>query len=181
MAMPQEAGAFYRGVLAATEGTPYVVTETDRGFDVSLDIVDAQWFGVLDKAGLQKLYIHHVAVPEAGVYTITDDSREIEWVAGVPTAKASASRVMGRVIELGGAKVWAFDAQGNFGVQAAYTFSSEEGRDLVNGVAGQLGLSSRRGKIEKTGLYVGILGAVGAVVTVVVLVVLALNGYFDNV
>lgn len=181
MAMPAAAHEFHRRVQAATEGTPYVVTETDNGFDVTLDIVDAQWFGVFDKAGLQMVYIHHVAVPQDGVYTITDDSREVEWVAGVPTAKASASRVMGRVIEFKAEKVWALDAQGNFGVQADYRFNSEEGRDLITGVAEQLHLTSRRGVSEKIGLYVGIFAAVGAVITLIILGVLALTGYFNGV
>lgn len=180
MAMPAAAHEFYRRVQAATEGTPYVVSETEKGFDVTLDIVDAQWFGVFDKAGLQKVYIHHVAVRDGGIYTITDDSREVEWVAGVPTAKASASREMGRVIEFGAQKVWAFDAQGNFGVQADYRFNSEEGRDLITGVADQLHLTARRGKAEKAGLYIGVFAAVGAVIVVIAVVVLALTGYFEG-
>jgi len=157
------------------------VTETDKGFDVTLDIVDAQWFGVFNKAGLDKVYIHHVEMPEAEVYTITDDAREVEWVAGVPTAKASASRVMGRVVEIGAEKVWAVDATGRFGVQADYRFNSEEGRGLITGVAEQLHLTSRRGSSEKIGLYLGIFAAVGAVLTAIILVVLALTGYFNGV
>lgn len=181
MVMPAAAHEFFRRVQAATEGTPYVVTETDEGFDVTLDIVDAQWFGVFNKAGLAKVYVHHVQMPEAGVYSVTDDSREVEWVAGVPTAKASASRVRGRVVEFGGEKVWALDAQGRFGVQADYRFNSEEGRDLITGVAEQLHLTPRRGSAERIGLYVGIFAAVGAVIAGILLVVLALTGYFDGV
>ena len=84
-----------------------------------------------------------MAVPSPGVYTITDDARSVEWVAGVPRVAATAERQHGRVVELGAQKVWAFDEHGRFGVQADYRFGSEEGRDLVTGVARQLGMEQR--------------------------------------
>jgi hypothetical protein len=175
---PPAAHEFLRRVQEAASGTPYVVQETDTGFDVTLDIVDAQWFGLFNKAGLAKVYTHHVAVPETGVYTVTDDSRTVEWVAGTPRVAATAERQYGRVIELGAQKVWAFDEHGNFGVQADYRFSSEEGRELITGVADQLGLQLRRGGAEKAGLYVGVAAAIGSVIVLVVLLVAWLTGYF---
>jgi hypothetical protein len=177
MTMPVAAHEFHRRVLEMSEGTPYVVQETDKGFDVTLDIVDAQWFGLFAKAGLRKVYVQHVAVPEPGVYTVTDDARSVEWSAGVPTF-GRAERVRGRVREFGVQKVWAFDSQGRFGVQADYRFNSEEGRDLVEGVARELGLEQRRGAAEKTGLVVGIIGGVGALVAIVAVVGMALLGKF---
>ena len=178
MTMPPEGYALFRSVQQATQGTPYVVTETDEGFDVTLDVVDAEWFGLFNKAGLGKVYIHHVSFPGDGAYTIADDSRTVEWVAGVPTLKASAEREYGRVIELGAQKVWAFDSQGHFGVQADYRFNSEEGRDLITGLAEAQGLKKRRGKAEGAGLYVGIIAAVLAVIVLVVNLIAWLAGYY---
>jgi hypothetical protein len=86
--------------------------------------------------------------------------------------------MQGRVIELGAQKVWALDEHGRFGVQADYRFSSEEGRQLVTGVAEQLGMRQRRGGAEKIGLYVGVAVGVGAVLVVLVNVVLLLTGYY---
>ncbi len=168
---------FEQAVRDATTDTPYVVTSTPQGFDVTLDVVDAQWFGLFDAAGLTKVHTHHVAV--AGErYSITDDAREVEWVAGTPRAAATAERQYGRVIELGAEKVWAFDARGRFGVRADYRFDSEEGRQLITGLADHLGLKARRGAAERTGLILGAIGGVGALVTLVVLAVLALLGKF---
>lgn len=175
---PPGATALMEGVRRATEGTPYVVTPTAEGFDVSLDVVDAQWFGLFNKAGLRTVFVHHVAVPEPGVLTITDDARSVEWVAGTPRVAATAERQHGRVKELGAQKVWAFDEEGRFGVQADYRFGSEEGRDLVTGVAQQLGLELRRGGAERIGLWFGIVAGVGAVLVVVVNLVLLLTGYY---
>ena len=175
--MPLAASPFFQRVHQVTAGTPYVVRETDRGFDVTLDIVDAEWFGLFDKAGLTKVFIHHVAVPETGVYTVTDESRTLEWAAGVPTAGA-AERVYGRTQEVGVQKVWAFDAHGDFGVQADYRFSSEEGRDLIAGVAQELGLRRRRDAAETTGLVVAVIGALGAAAAIIAVLVAAVLGKF---
>jgi hypothetical protein len=169
---------FFEAVRDAAEGTPYLVTATERGFDVALDIVDAEWFGVFNKAGLTRLFIHHVRIEDDDAFSITDESRSLEWVAGTPRIAASAARSYGRAIEFGTHKVWAFDEHGDFGVQADYRFDSREGHDLIRGVAGQLGLEERRGTAERIGLVFGIIGGVGALVTVVVVVVMALLGKF---
>ena len=176
MTMPAAAHELFRGVQAAAQGTPYRVVETDAGFDVTLDIVDAQWFGLLNKSGLSKVYTHHVSVPEPGVYSVTDDSRTVEWVAGVPQVTGSSERVVGRVKEFGFEKVWAFDEHGNFGVQAEYRFNSEEGRELLVAVADRLGMQQRRGAAEKTGLVFAVIGGVGALIAVVVVLAMALAG-----
>ena len=177
-APPPAATPLMQAVQQVAEGTPYVVTPTDEGFDVTLDVVDAQWYGLFNKAGLRKVFVHHVAVPSPGVYTITDDARSVEWVAGVPRVAATAERQHGRVVELGAQKVWAFDEHGRFGVQADYRFGSEEGRDLVTGVARQLGMEQRRGGSERIGLWFGVVAGVGALLVVVVNVVLLLTGYY---
>lgn len=169
---------FRRRVEAATEGTPYVVTATEAGFDVSLDIVDTQWIGIFNEAGLAKVYTHHVSVPGDGTYSVTDDARTVEWVAGVPQVTGSAERMYGRVKEFGVQQVWALDEQGRFGQVVDFRFDSEEGRDLVSGVADQLGLRQKRGAAEKTGLIFGVVGGVGAVLTLVVVLVLFLMGRF---
>lgn len=166
------------GVRKGAVGTPYVVTETERGFDVSLDIVDARWFQLYAKAGLQQSFVHHVRVDADGGYSITDDARSLEWVAGVPRASFASSRRYGRVREISFRKIWALDERGRFGVVADYQFNSEEGRSLITEVAEQQGLRQRRGTAEKIGLLVGLIAAAGAVVTAVLLGVLALLGKF---
>lgn len=165
-------------VQRAAEGTPYVVAETEKGFDVQLDVVDAQWFGLINKAGLQRTFIHHVTFPQPGTYAITDESRTVEWVAGAPRIGGSIEVFRGRIIELGAEKVWAFDEHGELGIQADYTFSSEEGRELITDLADQLGLEQRRGTAEKIGLSFAVVALVGAAIVVVLLLVLWATGYF---
>ena len=167
---------FLAAMQAAAEGTPYAVTRTEDGFDVGLDIVDAQWYGLFNKAGLTRTYVHHVRVGEDGSYSITDDSRSMDWVAGVPRVSASATRQIGRVKEFGVQKIWAFEEHGQFGNVVDYRFNSEEGRDLVTTVADRLGLKQERGTSEKIGLWVALLTVAGLVVCGIVIGILALAG-----
>ena len=106
---------FSEEVRRAAEGTPYVVTDTESGFDVTLNIVDAEWYGLFNKAGLKKVYSHHVKLDDGqGTFSITDESRTLEWEAGVPRLAASAEFMRGRVKEFGVETVWAFDEHGHW-------------------------------------------------------------------
>jgi len=169
------ADAFYEGVRAASEGTPYVVERTGKGFDVTLDVVDAQWYGLLNKAGLHKAWTWEVNV-DGSAYSITDSSRTVEWVAGAPRIAGSIEVFKGRAIEFGTEKIWAFDEQGRFGRVADYRFDSREGRDLIEGVAGQLGLEQKRGTEEKIGIFFAALAIGGLIVGGIIVAVLALAG-----
>lgn len=167
---------FFRHIRDAVEGTPYVVKKTDDGVDVTLDIVDAKWFGLYHKEGLHRVYTHHVELPGDGTYKVTDDSRTVEWQAGVPTISGSVERTRGRVRERSFEKVWALGEDFQPGLVVDYRFNSEEGRQLVTAVAERLGLRQERGRDEKIGLWFAILGGVGALLTLIVLGVLALLG-----
>lgn len=168
----------HRAVAAAAQDSPYVVTRTDEGFDVALDIADDRWWTVLGKAGLRKTYIHHVAAPGDGTYTVTDDSRTVEWVGGAPRFAGEAERVQGRVREFGFEKAWGIREDGTLGTVVDYRFSSEEGRDLITAAAQQLGRTERRAPTERIGLVFAAIGAVGAVITAVTLLVLFFLGKF---
>ncbi len=129
-----------RRVRAAAEGTPYAVTETERGFDVR--------------------------VRDDGTHTVTEVPRP--GVGGRHAADLrDRVRQHGRIVELGAQRVWT-DAQGRFGVQADFRSSAEEGRQLVTGPADEMGLG--RGAAEEWRLVMGFIGAVGGAVTAVVLV-----------
>lgn len=177
MTPPPVQQEFRDRVEQATVGTPYVVTDTDSGFDLSLDVVDAQWWGLFDRAGLKEACTHHVTFPRPGRFTVVDVVTSVEWSAGVPSF-IQASGFRGRVVGLKKQKIWALDDQGRFGVVADYTFRPQEGRDLLEGVGHQLGLKQRRGRSEAIGLYVGLFALAGAAVSLVVNLILWITGYY---
>lgn len=165
-------------VRAAVEGTPYAVTKVEDGFDVTLDLADAQWWGLFDRAGLRRSLSHEVRLRDARTFTVTDVERRVDWVAGVPAASASASLKRGRFIGFGFEKVWALDDDGRISAVVDYRFDASEGRQLVETAAKSMGLIQRRGTEERIAIGFAIVGGVGAVITVVVLLVLLLLGKF---
>ncbi|WP_114423441.1 hypothetical protein [Nocardioides houyundeii] len=166
---------FVRRVRDTTEGTPYVVTRTSSGFDLSLDVADAQWFGLFNRAGLRKVFVHHVKVT-SDTFSITDDSTEIRWEAGHPKIAGSASRSMGRSIEFGHEKIWAIRDDGTVGRVVDYKFDSEEGRDLITLIGKDLGLAAKAGGAEKIGLYAALSVPVLIVLGLLLVLVLWLTG-----
>ncbi len=163
---------FLRAVEAAAQDSPYAVSATEAGFDVALDIGDDRWWTVLGKAGTRKTYVHHVAAPGDGTYTVTDDSRTIEWVGSVPTLSTEAERVHGRVREFGVQKAWGLREDGTLGPVSDYRFDSDEGRDLITQVAEHLGRTAKRGATETVGLVFAGIALVGAVIAAVTLLTL---------
>ena len=138
------------------EGTPYVVTPTAEGFDVGIDIVDARWFELYGKAGLSRTFVHRVAV-HGTTYTITDESRTLEWQAGSPRLGATLEHFTGRKYELSFQKTVALSERGRVEKVVDYTFSSEEGRRLVKDAAKEQGLKEHMPLNAKIGLWVAIL------------------------
>jgi hypothetical protein len=161
--MSETTDRFRDQVSRDAEGTPYVVTATAEGFDVGIDIVDARWYELYQKVGLSRTFVHHVAV-DGTTYTITDDSRTLEWEAGTPRLGATLERFSGRKVELSFQKTVAVSERGRVEKVVDYTFSSEEGRRLVKDAAKEQGLKEHMPLNAKIGLWV-------AIVVVVVMLV----------
>lgn len=173
---PAAAQAFYDRVRQAASESPYVVTPTDTGFDLQIDIVDAKWWGVLNRAGLKKTYIHHVAVPDPQTYLITDDYVDIEWSAGVPSAHYSKEREVGRVYKKSFGAAYAFDENFRPGQVYSFRFDSEESRHLLKAAARSLGMKEKMPATAKVGLIVaGATIAALVLAAIVVVIVLAFS------
>ena len=169
--MNQHAPAFEMHVRAAFEGTPYVITQTPIGFDVTIDVANAQWFGLFNKAGLRSVFTHQVKIGD-GWFSITDVERQLRWTAGVPSL-GSASLQKGRVIQYSSKKTWAFDQSGSFRPVVDYRFDSEEGRSVIVELGKQLGLLQRMSGYAKVGLVFALIAIVGLVLGGIVVAVMA--------
>ncbi|GGF44396.1 hypothetical protein GCM10011519_17860 [Marmoricola endophyticus] len=164
------------------EGTPYVVTETESGFDVSLAVEDEQWWPLLRRADASAM-THHVAVDEGQeTVRITDVVRTLTWrpdprrrgeMEPVLSAGVAAGRLTGRSVSR------TYQLEGwRLHQVAEETTDLSGGRTIVREVARDQGWLERRGAAERIGLVVGLVGAVGAVVTVVALLVVWWSGGF---
>ncbi|NYI80357.1 hypothetical protein [Nocardioides panzhihuensis] len=154
--MPPNAYELFARVQQAAANTPYKVVPTEKGFDVELDVADATWFGLFNKAGLKHAFIHHVSIPETGTYSVTDDARTVEWIAGTPRISYEASREIGRIKKVSFNRTYAFNEEGEFSKVVDFKFNSEEGRALIDSAATDLGYRQVRGSIEKVGLFIGL-------------------------
>ncbi|MBU9767025.1 hypothetical protein FR943_24710 [Mycobacterium sp. TNTM28] len=135
--------AFRDAVAAATQGTPYCVVTTQKGFDVQLDIVNAQWWDLYNRAGLRKSFRWRVTERKSS-FTITDRQINVAWRGGVPGFGATMEVQGGRIFSFSRQKIWAISDHGRVQPVVDYRFNSREGRDLIRLVARQQGLKERQ-------------------------------------
>jgi hypothetical protein len=155
-------------VRAASKDTPYVVRETPKGFDLTIDVADARWLAILKAHGLKKVFTHEVTLDEAKQQlSITDVSNTLSWGAGGASPRLSAEKTFarGRVYEKSMRKEFGVDLRtGQVGKTVDYTFDAGEGRALVRDVALEQGWTEKMGREQKGGLIVGIAAIVLTIV-----------------
>lgn len=173
----------YDAVRARADGSPYTVTRTDDGMEVSLDLADSAWWALMYRESLHRTYTYRVSVDEQrGTFTMLDIERQVEWQAGVraedrkPLLRGSASVQQGRILSRERQTVWAWDDEGRFDKVVDYSFSTGEGHELVRRAAAELGLTERMPVQAKIGLAFAVLAIGGILVGGVVALVLWLTG-----
>jgi hypothetical protein len=160
----------------AAKGTPYAVRETPNGFDLTIDVADAQWLAVFKAHGLEKVFTHRVRLDEARQsMTITDVSNTFSWSGGgsSPRLQASAATQRGRVYEKSFRKELGVDLKtGQVGKVVDYSFDATAGRDLIRDVAKAEGWDEKMGGTQKGAvIFAGATVAILAVAGIVWLVV----------
>lgn len=147
-------------VRAASGDTPYALKETPKGFDLTIDVADARWLGLLRAHGLKKVFTHQVSVDEAKQQiSITDVANTLSWGAGGSTPRLSVEKSVarGRIYEKSVRKEYGVDLDtGHIGKVVDYTFDASQGRDIVRAVAEGQGWSEKMGREQRGGLIVGI-------------------------
>ncbi|MDD4865736.1 MAG: hypothetical protein PHQ28_00965 [Mycobacterium sp.] len=133
---------FRNAVAAAARNTPYTVVDTKKGFEVRLDVANARWWSLYERAGLRKTF--RWRVKERGShFTIFDRQVGMQWRVGAPDLGASVQAQGGRIFSLSREKIWALSDRGRIEPVVDYKFNSREGRDLIRLTARQLGLKER--------------------------------------
>ncbi|WP_102141305.1 hypothetical protein [Mycobacterium hubeiense] len=166
---------FRDAVAAAVHGTPYIVVDTKKGFDVQLDIANAQWWGLFNRAGLRKSFRWRVTEHKSN-FTVTDKQVSVSWRSGVPAFGASLEMQGGRIISFSREKIWALSDRGRIEPVVDYRFNSREGRDLIRLVARQLGLKERQPLMLKLTLAVVLITPLFFAIYGLVQIVLRITG-----
>ena len=180
-----DSGTFVERVRALAADTPYLVEDTEDGFDVTLDVADAKWFALFYKESLAKVCVFHVKLDhDERRFTMADDVREVSWKAGAesrdgvpaPILSMKGSRMYGRVIAFEKQKVWAWNEHLEHGKVLDYSFTTNEGHSLIRMAAKDTGWNERMPLSMKIAITMGIIGGAGALITLIVLGVALLMG-----
>lgn len=176
-------GELVEAVRARLVGTPYRMVETERGFDVAVDLADATYYTLMYRKHLETTWTYRVHLDEATrTLSITDDSYRMEWKAGAdvsggvprPTLGARLSRSVGRFESKSFQRTYAIGEDGEYGKVVDFTFDAAEGRRLIREPARELGWTEKAGTAQRIGLVFALVGGIGALVTVVVLLLVLL-------
>ena len=159
-------------VREATEGTPYVVEERPNGFNLTVNVVDAQWYTLIRKNGLKRVFTHEVRTYDTSrTLSITDVENSVRWNAGAgvtspPSLHAERSSKRGRVHQLSSQKQYGFDAQTRELTKVVdYRFNANEGRNIIRQAATRAGWKERMGAEERGAvIFAGAIVATGALI-----------------
>lgn len=100
-----------------------------EGVDLTAEwrIVDAQWYEIFARAGIQRVFKVLMKFDEAkGEVRAVDQSWEVEWRAGVPVLSATASGFRGQSWEKSFEAVYAFREDLSWGEVYSYKFDTDE-------------------------------------------------------
>ncbi len=109
---------------------PFLIRDGKReGVDLVAEwkIVDAEWYEIFAKAGIQRVFKVLMKFDEArGMVRSSDQEWEVEWRAGVPDLTLAASGFRGQQWEMSFESVYAFREDGSWGEVYSYKFNTGE-------------------------------------------------------
>ena len=133
--VPRLAGPALRDSLLAVnrDTAPFTVRDgAPEGVDMVAEwrIVDAQWYEIFAKAGVQRVFKVLMKFDEAkGEVRAVDQAWEVEWSAGIPVLSARAEGIRGQTWEKSFETVYAFREDLSFGEVYSYRFDTSEIKD----------------------------------------------------
>jgi hypothetical protein len=128
------------------DGVPFVVRPgSEADLELEWRIVDAQWYEIFGRAGLEKAHKLYLVLDEAGhEVRALEEAWEVSWSAGVPRLSLSVEKFQGRTIgskSFGTGYAFAGADPLRFGQVYQYRFDVSEMKDPVAAVATASGWS----------------------------------------
>ena len=131
--IPRQSAAELRTRLFAVnrESAPFVVRDgAPEGVDLVAEwkIVDAAWYEIFAKAGLERTFKVLMRFDEAkGEVRAVDQEWCVEWRAGIPSLSLSAGAFRGQKVEMSFGSAYAFREEDlRFGKVYEYRFNTKE-------------------------------------------------------
>ncbi|MFZ1258616.1 MAG: hypothetical protein WAQ25_04045 [Candidatus Saccharimonas sp.] len=161
----------------AAKGTQYMIKETDYGFILTFNIVDEEWYTILYKNGLTRVFEIEARVNEAKkTVTTTDVSKNLEWQIGVDGVKRIPKLALHGTYSRGETLAgysreiqWGFSKKDPaFTRVVDYTYRPIAVKKWLNAQLEQCGWKRAWGLEARIGMAFAIIGGVGAIITVVI-------------
>lgn len=150
-------------LIEHSHDTPYIVTATDDGFDMTLNIVDAKWYTLLYKNGLKRTFKIHARLDDKNkVARTTDTLYSLDWQGGadagtlMPRLGGQVSVQKGEVWNYSSSKQYGITEDGKVGKTVDYTFSTSEAKSWLDSELKAAGWKRGLGAEAKGALIVGI-------------------------
>jgi hypothetical protein len=133
-----------RRLLAVNRDTaPFVIRDgAAEGVDLVAEwkIVDAQWYEVFAKAGIERVFKVLMKFEEAqGEVRAVDQEWSVEWSAGIPDLSLAASAFRGQKMEMSFGSAFAFTEDLSYGQVYRYRFDTRELKNPLIEAAHQAG------------------------------------------
>ncbi|MGA2042994.1 MAG: hypothetical protein ABSG83_06440 [Roseiarcus sp.] len=140
---PQPADSVRAAILAINRPTAPFQIRPGRAGEAELvaewKIVDAGWYEIFAKAGLEKAFMVLMRLDEAAhEVRAVDQEWSIEWRAGVPTMRLAATTFRGQQVSIEFGEAYGFTERLGVGEIYNYRFSTKELKEpLQKAVAAQ--------------------------------------------
>ncbi|MER6380936.1 hypothetical protein [Streptomyces sp. NPDC001250] len=149
-------GEFQARIEAAVTDTPYRMSRTEQGFELTVDVPGRE--------RQRQVHTYRVVLRrQERAFTMTDIVRTVGYGAGPGGVRLGKTVSAGRILYV--VKGGTPDGTGR------YRFSSADGHRLIRGVAQELGWQELRPTSVKVGIGVGILGGLVVLGTLIGLAV----------
>lgn len=166
-------------ITQTIQGSPYILKETKKGFDLELNVADMDWLTVFYKNKLSVMYKIGVQIDEEKhEYAMSQTVNRMEWnggvgANGVPSFSSSMSSFTGSLI------VKRAEIQGGFhkggGLFNGYYLNTTEMATPVIETMEKAGYQRRMDNATKVGLWFGIGGIAIALASVILALVMSNN------
>lgn len=171
-------------VRSVVAGGPYVVSERPYGFDLAIDVADAEAASLIRTQGLDHVLTHEVRLDEgARTLSITDVSHRVRWEpdpAGGPRLSLHRDRLDRSVRQPRTSSPSFGEELGVGSADAAHLggrpVASGEGRELVREAAEALGWREQKGRDRRLALAVAGIAVAGLLVAALIALVIRLAG-----
>jgi hypothetical protein len=140
---PQSAEAVRAAILAVNRSSAPFEVRLGHAGEAELvaewRIVDASWYEIFAKAGLEKAFEVLMRLDEAAQEVRSVDQEwSVEWRAGIPRMNLAASAFRGQQTSIEFGKAYGFTEKGTLGEIYNYRFATKELKDpLQKAVAAQ--------------------------------------------